>query len=125
MWPGGAAVNGSGLTGSGLTIRSTLFEGTLSGAAADTSRFIVGGSADSASTGPAQFDFRPPSSVLVGKADAELTRAVDFNERPRVSPFDVGACETEAWPPIRAGELARASSRAARAAQRRRRLRRI
>jgi hypothetical protein len=34
--PGGAAVNGSGLTGSGLTISSNYFEGALSGAAADT-----------------------------------------------------------------------------------------
>jgi hypothetical protein len=57
MWPDGAAVNGSGLTGSGLTIRSNSFEGTLSGAAVVSSRFIVGGSADSASTGPAQLDF--------------------------------------------------------------------
>src|SRR5262245_9283646 len=94
--PGGAAVNGSGLTGSELTISSNYFEGALSGAAADGSRFIVGGSADSAFAGPARFDFwPPPGSSLIGKADAQLVPAIDFNERSRVSPFDVGAYETD------------------------------
>jgi hypothetical protein len=68
----------------------------MSGAAADGSRLFAGGSADSAFAGPAQFDFwPPPGSILIGNADAALAQAVDFNERPRVSPFDVGAYETD------------------------------
>jgi hypothetical protein len=91
-----AAVNGSGLTGSGLTISSNYFEGALSGAAADGSRFVGGGAAAAAFAGPAQLDFWPPAgSILIGKAESELAPTVDFNERPRVSPFDVGAYETD------------------------------
>ena len=91
-----AAVNGSGLTGSGLTISSNYFEGALSGAAADGSRFVGGGTAVAAFAGPAQLDFWPPAgSILIGKAESELAPTVDFNERPRVSPFDVGAYETD------------------------------
>ena len=55
--PGGAAVNGSGLTGSGLTISANYVEGALSGAAADGSRFVGGGTAAAAFAGPAQVDF--------------------------------------------------------------------
>jgi len=66
--PAGAAVNGSGLTGSGLTISSNYFEGALSGAAGDGSRFVGGGTAASAFAGPAQLDFWPPAgSVLIAK----------------------------------------------------------
>jgi hypothetical protein len=94
--PGGAAVNSSGLTGSGLTISSNYFEGALSGAAADGSRVVSRGTAASAFAGPAQLDFWPPAgSILIGKAELELAPAVDFNERRRVSPFDVGAYDTD------------------------------
>ena len=94
-----AAVNGSGLTGSGLTISSNYFEGALSGAAADGSRFVSGGTAASAFAGPAQLDFWPPAgSILIGKAELELAPAVDFNERRRVSPFDSGSSNRPAAP---------------------------
>jgi Right handed beta helix region len=55
--PGGAAVNGSGLTGSGLTISSNYFEGASSGTAADGARFVGGGTAASGlrRAGPARF----------------------------------------------------------------------
>jgi hypothetical protein len=99
--PGATAVNGSGLTGSGLpgatiTIRSNYVEGSLSGATVDGSRFVAGGSSASAFASPAQLDFWPPAgSILIGKADAGFGPALDFNERVRVSPFDVGGYETD------------------------------
>jgi len=94
--PGATAVNGSGLTGSTITVRSNYVEGGLSGATIDSSRFFSGGSATSAFTNPSQLDFwPPPASVLIGKADAALAPTLDFNERARQNPFDVGAYETD------------------------------
>jgi len=62
----------------------------------DGLRFFAGGSATSAFTNPSQFDFWPrPASILTGNADARLAPALDFNERSRRSPRDVGAYETE------------------------------
>jgi hypothetical protein len=63
-------------------------------------RLVGGGggrlAAAAAFAGPAQLDFWPPAgSILIGKAESELAPTVDFNERPRVSPFDVGAYETD------------------------------
>ena len=65
-------------------------------AAVDGSRFVAGGSATAAFTSPSQLDFWPQSrSTLIGKADAGLAPATDFNDRARKSPFEVGAYETD------------------------------
>jgi hypothetical protein len=94
--PSATAVNGSGLTGTGLTITSNYVEGSLSGAALDSSRFVAGGGSAAAFTNSAQLDFwPPPGSILIGKADAGFAAAFDFNEIARVAPFDVGAYETD------------------------------
>ena len=36
----------------------------------------------------------PPDSILIGKADTASAPALNFNERNRMSPFDVGAYQT-------------------------------
>lgn len=93
---GATAVDGAGLTGSTVTVRSNYVTGGLSGASIDGSRFFSGGTPSSAFMNPAQLDFwPPPGSVLIGKADAGFTPPLDFNERARVGPFDVGAYETD------------------------------
>jgi hypothetical protein len=84
------------LTGAAVTISSNYVEGGMSGATVDGSRFVGGSSSTSAFTSPGQLDFwPPPASILIGKADAVFAAALDFNERLRVSPFDVGAYETD------------------------------
>ena len=94
--PGTTAVSASGLTGSSITVKSNYVEGSLSGASVDGSRFVSGGSAAAVFTSPGQIDFWPvPGSPLIGKADAAWTPPLDFNERTRASPFDVGAYETD------------------------------
>ena len=94
--PGATAVNASGLTGGTITISTNFVEGGMSGAALDGARFFAGGSAGAAFTRPAELDFwPPPGSILIGRADAGLAPAIDFNERSRVSPFDVGGYETD------------------------------
>jgi hypothetical protein len=93
---GASAVEASGLSGGTVTVRSNYVTGSLSGVSLDNSRFFSGGSATAAFTNPSQLDFwPPPGSVLIGKADSSLTPALDFNERTRQSPFDVGAYETD------------------------------
>jgi hypothetical protein len=93
---GASAVEGSGLSGSSVTVRANYVTGGLSGVSLDNVRFFSGGGATAAFTNPAQLDFwPPPASVLIGKADAGLTPTLDFNERTRQSPFDVGAYETD------------------------------
>ena len=93
---GATAVDAAGLTGSTVTVKSNYVTGSLLGASIDGSRFFAGGTPTSAFTNPAELDFwPPPGSILIGKADAGLTPAQDFNERGRVSPFDVGAYETD------------------------------
>jgi len=93
---GATAVDAAGLTGSTVTVKSNYVTGSLLGASIDSSRFFAGGTPTSAFTNPAELDFwPPPGSILIGKADAGLTPAQDFNERGRVSPFDVGAYETD------------------------------
>lgn len=84
------------MTGAAVTISSNYVEGVMSGAAVDGSRFVGGSSSTSAFTSPGQLDFwPPPASILIGKADALFAAALDFNERLRVRPFDVGAYETD------------------------------
>jgi hypothetical protein len=94
--PGMTAVNRTGLTGATIAVGSNYVEGGMSGAAIDGSRFVTGGSSASVFTSPAQLDFwPPPASILIGRADASFAAALDFNERVRMSPFDVGAYETD------------------------------
>ena len=94
--PGTTAVNGAGLTGTSISLSSNYVEGGMAGATVDGSRFVGGGSSVSAFSSPAQLDFwPPPSSILIGKADTASVPTIDFNERARVSPFDVGAYETD------------------------------
>jgi hypothetical protein len=94
--PGGIAANTSGLAGRNITVRSNYFEGRLLGVPPDTAGFISGGSASSVFRDPQQFDFWPaPTSVLIGNAEATLTPPLDFNEQRRLSPYDVGAYQTD------------------------------
>lgn len=97
--PGRTAVDASGLTESTVTVRSNYLEGNLSGGTIDNSRFFAGGSATSAFVNPTGFDLWPsPTSVLIGRADANHVPTLDFNEATRAVPYDVGAYETEGLP---------------------------
>jgi hypothetical protein len=94
--PGQTVVNASGLTGATITVRSNYVEGAMNGGSIDASRFVNGGTASAAFTNPPGLDLWPSaSSVLKNTADAAMTPGLDFNERPRSSPYDVGAYETE------------------------------
>jgi len=91
---GATAVDAAGLSSS--TIKSNYVAGGLSGVSLDDTRFFSGGSATTAFTNPSLLDFwPPPASVLIGTADGGFTPSLDFNERTRQSPFDVGAYETD------------------------------
>lgn len=93
---GNTAVNVSGLSGSSTTIRSNYVAGTMSGANIDNTGFFSGGNASSAFVDASKRDFWTRSgSILVGNADANFVPALDFNEISRMSPYDVGAYETE------------------------------
>ena len=97
--PGATAVDAAGLTGSSITVRSNYVEGGLSGASVDNVGFFSGGSASSTFVNPQQFDFWPRlTSALVGNAYGSLVPTLDFNERIRTSPYDVGAYETDGLP---------------------------
>lgn len=92
----GSAVDGTGLSGSTVLIRSNYVEGALIGASMDGIRFIEGGTSAAAFVDPAGKNFWPrPGSILIGNALAALVPTLDFNERTRQSPFDVGAYETD------------------------------
>ncbi len=48
----------------------------------NNARFVTGGSGLAAFTNPSQLDFwPPPTSILIGRADASFAAALDFNER--------------------------------------------
>ena len=97
--PAATAIDGSGLSGAGITVRSNYVEGSLMGVAIDNVRFFSGGTASSAFVNASQFDLWPtPMSTLVGNAFASLVPTLDFNDTPRTSPYDVGAYETEGRP---------------------------
>ena len=94
--PGATAIDAVGLTGPSITVKANYVEGALVGASIDNARLFSGGSSPAAFVNPSQSDFWPTGgSVLVGKADAAATPALDFNEKSRTSPFDVGAYETD------------------------------
>lgn len=93
---GGTAVDGAGLADSAVTVKSNYVAGDLSGANVDGSRFVSAGASTRAFTNPTELDFWPlPGSILIGRAETESAPALDFNERARMSPFDVGAYETD------------------------------
>jgi hypothetical protein len=97
--PDGTAVDASGLSDTGITVRANYVDGALVGGAIDNVRFFAGGSVDAAFVDAGGFDLWPaPGSVLIGNAHASLVPAVDFNELPRTSPYDVGAYETDGRP---------------------------
>jgi len=94
--PSNTAVNASGLSGPGITVRANFVEGNMVGASIDGKSFVSGGSVLSAFRDVQSKDLWPTSdSVLIGKAEASLVPALDFNGRDRVSPYDVGAYETD------------------------------
>lgn len=90
--PGKTAVSsGSGITG---TVRSNYVEGNVD-VPINNIAFFSGGSAANAFVNPSGNDFWPkPGSPLIGSANATFVPTVDFNNTGRVSPFDVGAYET-------------------------------
>jgi hypothetical protein len=92
----GVAVDGTGLGGAQVTVRSNYTEGVLSGASLDGTRFVGGGTAAAAFVDPLNKDVWPkPGSTLIGKAAAGFVPPLDFNDRPRGSPYDIGAYETD------------------------------
>lgn len=95
--PGATAVDASGLATS--VVRSNHVAGGLTGASLDGVGFLAGGDAAAAFVDPAAFDFWPaPASILRTVADASLAPGSDFNGTPRVSPYDVGAYESNDQP---------------------------
>ncbi len=90
--PGKTAVNSSsGITG---TVRSNYVEGSVD-IPIDNSAFFSGGSAGSAFASAASNEFWPGTgSPLIGTADSSFVATADFNDTARVSPYDVGAYET-------------------------------
>lgn len=94
--PTNTAVDASGLSGAGITTKANYVEGTLTGVSLDNVRFFPGGNATAVFRDPGGKDLWPlPNSVLIGKADASVIPAADFNETPRTAPHDIGAYETE------------------------------
>lgn len=84
-----------GLNGAGITVRSNYITGN-SDVTIDNLKFFSGGSETVAFANPSNKDFWPrPGSVLIGNANASYTPVIDFNGHQRISPFDVGAYETD------------------------------
>ena len=91
--PGKTAVNSSGASGS--TVQANYVQGGTSGESVNGIRFVNGGNAAAVFTNPAASDFWPtPGSPLIGSATSQYASAADFNNTSRVTPFDVGAYET-------------------------------
>jgi hypothetical protein len=91
--PGKAAVNNSGAGSS--AVQANYVQGAISGESVDGGRYVNGGTAGAAFMNPTASDFWPtPGSPLVGSAAPQYASAVDFNNTARLTPFDVGAYET-------------------------------
>jgi hypothetical protein len=89
--PGKAALNAAGSVGS---FAANYIEGS-SDRSLDGSAFIAGGSSANAFVDPASANFWPKGgSPLLNVASGGYAPAADFNTASRVSPFDVGAYET-------------------------------
>ena len=90
--PGKTAVNTVGSVG---TFVRNYVEGA-SDQTLDGSAFINGGTSANAFGDPVNMDFWPKAgSPLIGTASSTYAPSVDFNADGRVSPFDVGAYETD------------------------------
>jgi hypothetical protein len=77
-------------------LRNNFVHGTLNGVVFDGATVLEGGDAAAAFVEPTREDFwLKQDSPLLGRADAQFAPSVDFNQRRRVAPFDVGAYETE------------------------------
>ena len=94
--PGKTAVNSNGaINSTGGVVATNYVEGSMSGDAIGGGRFHNGGTSALAFVNPASKDFWPRTgSPLIGAANASHASLADFNGTTRVSPFDVGAYET-------------------------------
>lgn len=94
--PGKTAVNSYGaINSTGDLVTANFVEGAMSRDAAGGSRFYNGGSSTAPFVNPASNDLWPRAgSPLIGAAHASCSPLIDFNGTTRVSPFDVGAYET-------------------------------
>jgi hypothetical protein len=94
--PGATAVDSAGLSGPSVTVHANHALGSLSGDARLGSGFVSGGTVPSAFVDAPQLDFWPAiGSPLIGTAAPAWAPALDFNERVRAAPADVGAYETD------------------------------
>lgn len=99
--PGKTAVatGGSGVNPSSGTIRANYVEGAMDATPIDNVGFVNGGTAGNAFANPSSNDFWPKSgSPLIGTANSSFVPNVDFNNTTRLSPYDVGAYETNGQP---------------------------
>src|SRR2546426_248590 len=89
--PGKTALN---LGGSPGTFSANYVEGTTD-QSLDGTAFINGGTSTNAFVNPANMDFwLKTASPLIGTANGTYAPGLDFNASSRVSPFDVGAYES-------------------------------
>lgn len=80
----------------GNLLRNNFVHGMLHGIALNEGVVMDGGDAAATFVEPAGRNFwLKPESRLVGRADPRFAPPVDFNYRPRMAPFDVGAYETD------------------------------
>jgi hypothetical protein len=103
----GTAILADGL--GNAVLRRNAIRGRLTGVQLDDDRFYDAGPPEALFMDAFRHDFWPkPDSALRGQAAAEFAVEFDFNITKRMSPFDVGAFETEGQPknpgwPIQAG----------------------
>jgi parallel beta helix pectate lyase-like protein len=92
--PSGTAVNAAGL-GASLVLANYV-EGTLSGVSLDNQAFFPGSSYASVFRDANAMDLWPTASApFLGRASTSFAPAIDFNERTRQAPPDVGAYERD------------------------------
>ena len=91
--PDSTAIDASGVTD--VLFSANYVEGRLVGIAIDDSRFYDGASITEAFCEPGKKNYWPKrGSLLLNNADPAFTPKLDFNNKTRKSPFDVGAYET-------------------------------
>ncbi len=92
--PESTAIDASGVED--VVFSANYVEGRLIGVKIDNSHFIDGASITGAFGDPAKKDYWPKTgSLLLKNADPAYTPKLDFNNKTRKSPFDVGAYETD------------------------------
>jgi hypothetical protein len=92
--PGSTAVDAPGRVNA--TFSANFVQGRLVGVGIDNSEFCNGGTVHDAFVEPDKKNFWPkPTSILINKANADLTPGLDFNHTPRKTIFDIGAYESE------------------------------